>query len=55
MRKISILLLALLLVIAQSQDIFSKYYSEARKIAEAMTLDQLVGQMVQADFKTITN
>ena len=50
MTKISFLLVLALLVFAQSQsDIFSQYYPQARKIAEAMTIDQLVGQMVQAD------
>lgn len=42
------------LCVAQT-DIFSKYYSECRKIAEAMTLNQKVGQMIQLDFKAITN
>lgn len=50
MTKISFLLVLALLVFAQAQsDIFSQYYPQARKIAEAMTIDQLVGQMVQAD------
>jgi len=56
MNKISIVLLALIFVFAQSQDdIFTKYYAESRKIAEAMTLDQKVGQMIQLDIHGITN
>jgi hypothetical protein len=56
MNKISILVLALLALLATSQaDIFGQYYTQCRKIAEAMTLDQLAGQMIQADFETISN
>lgn len=56
MIKISIILLAMLATLTVAQtDIFSKYYAECRKIAEAMTLDQKVGQMIQLDIKAITN
>ena len=57
MQKISfIVLLGLISTLAVSQsDIFSKYYEESRKIAEGMSLDQLAGQMIQADFETITD
>lgn len=49
--KLLFVLLALILVpLAAQTDIFSKYYDESRKIAEAMTLDELIGQMIQADF-----
>jgi hypothetical protein len=48
--KISYLLVITLFIFAQTQtDIFSQYYQQAKKIAEAMTIDQLVGQMIQAD------
>jgi hypothetical protein len=41
MRKIAILfvLLIMTIVITQQADIFSNYYQESRKIAEAMTID----------------
>jgi hypothetical protein len=56
MKRISLLLLAVLVTVCVAQtDIFSKYYPEARKIAEAMTLNQKVGQMIQLDMKAITN
>jgi hypothetical protein len=55
MSKISILVLALIVTLCMGQDIFSKYYTECRKIAEAMTLNQKVGQMIQLDMKAITN
>lgn len=42
------------LIITQQTSIFDNYYSESRKIAEAMTLDELVGQMIQADFEAVT-
>lgn len=51
-----LLSLLLLITLAHTQtDIFSKYYQECRKIAESMTLDQLVGQMTQLSFGAITN
>jgi hypothetical protein len=49
-----LLVLAISLANAQT-DIYSKYYTEARKIAEAMTLDQKIGQMAQLDMKALTN
>lgn len=56
MGKISIVLLAMLAMLCVAQtDIFSKYEAECRKIAEAMTLNQKVGQMIQLDMKAITN
>jgi hypothetical protein len=56
MSRISLVVVALMLSLCVAQtDIFSKYYSESRKIAEAMTLNQKVGQMIQLDFKAITN
>jgi hypothetical protein len=56
MKNISILLFALLVLLSHSQtDIFSKNYKESRKIAESMTIDQLIGQMVQLTFGGITN
>ena len=53
MNKISFLVLGLLLgvVFVQAQaDIFSQYYQQARNIAEGMTIQQLAGQMIAADF-----
>ena len=56
MRILICILLVLAITFANSQtDIYSKYYSEARKIAEAMTLDQKIGQMTQLDMKALTN
>ena len=34
---------------------YQKYYNEAYKIAEAMTLDQKIGQTIQADLYSITH
>ena len=56
MSRTTILLLACIFSLSLSQsDIFSKYYSEARTIAESMTLNQKIGQMVQLDMKALTN
>lgn len=35
--------------------IYQKYYDEAYKITQAMTLDEKIGQTIQADFIQITN
>lgn len=52
----SIIFLSLVIFVTFAQaDIYSQYYKECRKIAEAMTLNQKVGQMIQADFEIITN
>lgn len=42
-------LLALLLLAFARCSIYDQYYAEARKIAEAMTLDQKIGQTLLAD------
>lgn len=47
------LALVLLLAIGQAS-IYSRYYAEAAKIAEAMSLDQRIGQTIQSDFYAIT-
>ncbi len=48
MRMTIWILVVLTISLANAQtDIYSKYYAEARKIAEAMTLDQKIGQTVQ--------
>jgi len=50
MRILICILLVLAISFANAQtDIYSKYYTEAKKIAEAMTLDQKIGQMTQLD------
>jgi hypothetical protein len=36
-------------IIAQD-NIYSKYYEECKKIAQSMTLEQKIGQTLQADF-----
>ena len=51
--KISIFLL-LSLVALTTQGPYQKYYDEAYKIAVAMSIDQKIGQTIQADFYSIT-
>ena len=51
--KISILVL-LTLVTLTIQGPYQKYYDEAFKIAVAMSVDQQIGQTIQADFYSIT-
>jgi beta-glucosidase len=48
------LALVLLLAIGQAS-IYGRYYAEAVKIAEAMSLDQRIGQTIQSDFYAITD
>ena len=57
MRNISLLILvAILATVALSQtDIYSQYYQQCKKIAQAMTEEQLAGQTIQADFDAVTN
>ena len=57
MKKISLLLVtALLVVLVSTQgDIYSKYYSDAKNIADGMSVEQLAGQMIAADFEAITD
>jgi hypothetical protein len=56
MNTISIALIVLISTLASAQaDIFAQYYQQCRTIAEAMTLEQLAGQMIQADFEAISN
>lgn len=54
MKGIVALFVLLMVCHTNQTDIFSKYYEESRKIAEAMTIDELAGQMIQADFEAIT-
>lgn len=51
--KLLILLVALTTVYSAS--IYDQYYEEARRITEGMTLDQKIGQTIQADMEFITN
>ena len=46
------LLLALVLTVL-SAGIYQERYDEAYKIAQAMTLDQKIGQMLQVDFQAV--
>ena len=48
-------LAAALLLLVVNASIYDKYYPEALKIAKAMTLDQKIGQTIQADFYAITS
>ena len=43
-----IVCLLLTLCLAHSS-IYQQYYQEARKIAQAMTIDQKIGQIIQLD------
>lgn len=47
------LTLVLLLLLGRAS-IYDRYYAEAVKIAEGMTLDQRIGQTIQSDFYAIT-
>lgn len=49
-----ILLLFATLILVQS-GIYDSYYADALKIAQAMTVDQKIGQTIQADFYAITS
>lgn len=53
--KILLLLAFSILLTLTQNDIYSQYYKECRKIAESMTQNQKIGQMIQADFEVITN
>lgn len=37
-----------------SASIYDQYYDECAKITQAMTLEQKIGQTIQADFVAIT-
>jgi hypothetical protein len=51
-----ILFLVLLVVFLQvNAGIYSGYYDEALKIAKAMTVEQKIGQTIQADFYALTS
>lgn len=52
--KIIFILFASLVLLTQA-GIYDTYYAEALKIAQAMTLDQKIGQTIQADFYAITS
>lgn len=50
------LIISLLVVLTLSQDTtYTRYYDECKKIVEGMTLEQKVGQTIQADIESITN
>ena len=49
MGKLLIPLLLLLLSTQVASSIFDQYYDECKKIASAMTLEQKIGQTIQAD------
>ena len=57
MNKISfILTVSLLVTLASTQnEIFSKYYQDAKNIAQGMSVEQLAGQMIAADFEAISD
>ena len=51
--KYHLLIVALLLISTQGS-IYDQYYADAKKIAEAMTLEEKIGQTIQADIQGIT-
>lgn len=55
MNKIHLVSLLLTFLVCSQASIYQKYYDEAYEIASAMTLDQKIGQTIQADFFAITN
>lgn len=55
MRKLAIIvLLTLLFSTLTSASIYDQYYEESKKIAQAMTLEQKIGQTIQADIEQFT-
>jgi hypothetical protein len=44
----------LLVALAVRSSIYDRYYADAQKITDAMTLEQKIGQIIQADFYAIT-
>ncbi len=44
----------LCLLVTAHSSIYQKYYKEAFKITQAMTLDQMIGQTIQVDFGALT-
>ncbi len=55
MKTIAILVFMILTVSVLAQDnIYAKYYDQCKKIAQSMTLEQKLGQTIQADFQVIT-
>lgn len=53
--KITLLLLTYLTLAVVQAGIYDNYYAESLKIAQAMTIDQKIGQTIQADFYAITS
>jgi hypothetical protein len=45
----------LLVVLAVRGSIYDRYYADAQKITDVMTLDQKIGQIIQAEFYAITS
>ncbi len=54
-KSILILILAAFLISLTQESIFDKYYAEAYKVAEAMSLEQKIGQTIQVDFYALNN
>ena len=52
MKRFTILALCLIIL---NCSVFQKYYQEAYNIAAAMTIDQKIGQTIQADLYAITS
>jgi hypothetical protein len=53
-KKSSLIFVLLIVTIFAQDNIYSKYYEECKKIAQSMTLEQQIGQTLQADFEAIT-
>lgn len=53
MTHIGLLYLCLTFIVAPAltaSDIYQNYYAESLHIAQSMTVEELLGQMIQADF-----
>lgn len=51
--KLKSFLVVCLLLAMSHESIYQKYYDEAYEIAAAMTIDQKIGQTIQADFYSL--
>lgn len=48
------LLIILLLTLFATSSIYDQYYDECKRIAQGMTLEQKIGQTIQADIEAIS-
>ena len=50
----SLLFLSLSLLLVAQASIYDQYYEDCKKIAQAMTLEQKIGQTIQLTFEGVT-